>query len=81
MWGVGNDCRCMEFVTAGSCIGKYLWLDQTVRNLTCGYLEIPFVLIGLGVVRLKKTGLVCLLDFFGKRGKKGECDLVFVEPI
>ena len=73
MWGVGNDCRCMEFVTAGSCIGKYLWLDQTVRNLTCGYLEIPFVLIGLGVIRLKKTGTSWTTSWtsLGKGGRKG----------
>ena len=36
-------------------------LDQTIRNLTFGDVEISLVLIRLGVTRLKKTGFVYLL--------------------
>ena len=54
----------MESVAAGWCTVKYLRHDQTIRNVICGDLEIPLVVIWLGVTRLKKTGLVCLLDFF-----------------
>ena len=43
---------------------KQLRLDQTIRNLTCGDLEIPFVVIRLGVTGLKKTRLMYLLDLF-----------------
>ena len=42
---------------------KQLRLDQTI-NLTCGDLEIPFVVIRLGVIGLKKTRLMYLLDLF-----------------
>ena len=43
----------MEFVAAGCCTGKWLRLDQTKVNLTCGDLEIPLVLIGLEVKGLE----------------------------
>ena len=33
------------------------------------YLEIPNILIPMGVTGLKKTGMVCLLNFFGERGE------------
>ena len=36
-------------------------LDQTIRNLTFGDVEISLVLIRLGVTILKKTGFVYLL--------------------
>ena len=35
-----------------------LRFNQTIRNLTCGNLEIPLVVIRLGVTRLKKTRVV-----------------------
>ena len=47
---------------------KHLRYHQTKRNLTCGDLEIPLVVIGLGVTGLKKTGFVYFLDLFGERG-------------
>ena len=47
-----------------------LRLDQTIRNLTCGDLEIPLVMIRLEVIGLKKNGFVYLLDLFG--GREGE---------
>ena len=43
-----------------------------MRNLICGDLEIPLVVIQMGVIGLKKTKLVYLLDFFwGKREEGG----------
>ena len=45
----------MEMVAAGCCTRKWLRFDQTIRNLTCGDLGIPLVVIELGVTRLKKT--------------------------
>ena len=35
-----------------SCTVKHLRVDQTVRNFTCGDLEIPLVVIGQGVTGL-----------------------------
>ena len=45
---------------------KQLKLDQAIRKLTFGGLEIPLVVIGLGV-----TGVVYLLGFCGERGGGG----------
>ena len=56
-------------------------LDQTTTNLTCGDLEIPLVVIRLGVTRLRKARLLYLLDLFGGRVEKGCCDLVCVERL
>ena len=39
------------------------------------------VVIRLGVTRLKKTSVVYLLDLFGRRGEKGQCDLVCGVPL
>ena len=44
---------------------KQLRLDQAIKNLTCGDLEISLVVIGL-----KKTGVVFLLGFFGGRRER-----------
>ena len=43
------DCNCMEFVSAGWCTKKWLRFDQIIRILTSGDLEIPLVVIRLGV--------------------------------
>ena len=50
---------------------RQLRLDQAIRNLTCGDLEIPLVVIGLGVTGLKEAGFVYLLDLFGDGGRTG----------
>ena len=50
---------------------KQLKLDQAIRKLTFGGLEIPLVVIGLGVTGLKKTGVVYLRGFWGERGGGG----------
>ena len=60
---------------------KYLRLDQTTKNLTCGDLEILLVVIRLGETGLKKTRLVYLLDLFEGRGEEGWCDLVCEKPL
>ena len=39
----------MEFVATGWCTRKWLRFDLTIRDLTCGDLEISFVVIRLGV--------------------------------
>ena len=44
------------------------------RDLTPGDLEIPLVVIRLGVTRLKRTKVAYLLDLFEGRGEKGQCD-------
>ena len=53
-------------------------LDQTIRNLIFGDVKISFVVIQLGVTRLKKTGFVYLLVIVWRKGEKGWCDLVSV---
>ena len=60
VWVVG--CKCMEFVATGWRIVKKLRLNQTIGNLSYGDLEIPLLLIRLGVTGLRKTGLEFLLD-------------------
>ena len=59
---------------------KQLKLDQAIRNLTFGDLEIPLVVIGLGVTGLKKTRIVYLLGILGERGEKWWCDFVCGAP-
>ena len=71
----------MKFVATDCCIRKWWRLNQTVRNLTSGELAISFVLIQLGVTRLKKTRDFYLLDLFEGRREKGQCDLVCVERL
>ena len=46
-------------------------LDQTIRNLIFGDVKISFVVIQLGVTRLKKTGFVYLWLLFGGKGRRG----------
>ena len=38
---------------------------------TFGDLEIPLVVVGLGVTGLKKTGVAYLLGFLGEGGRSG----------
>ena len=57
----------MGFVAADLCTVSQLRLDQSIRNLTCGDLEIPVVVIRLGVNDLRKTTLVYLLYLFEER--------------
>ena len=47
----------MELVAAGLCTRKWLRFDQTIRNLTSSDLEIPLLVMQLGVTELKKTRL------------------------
>ena len=42
---------------------KVLRIYRLIRDLICGALEVPLVVIQLGITGPKKTGLVCLLDF------------------
>ena len=71
----------MEFVTSGSCKRKWLRVDRTIRDLTCGDLEIPLLVIRLGVTGPKNSEFVWLLDLLERRGKKGwgGGDLVYVK--
>ena len=43
---------------------KVLRIQRAIIDLTCGALEMPLVVIGLGVTGPKKTEFVCLLDFY-----------------
>ena len=61
----------MEFVTSGSCKRKWLRVDRTIRDLTCGDLEIPLLVIRLGVTEPKNSEFVWLIDLLEGRGKKG----------
>ena len=54
----------MDFVTTGFYTRKWLKIHRAIRDLTCGALEIPLVVIRLGVTEPKKTGFLCLLGFF-----------------
>ena len=60
---------------------KQLKVDQTIRNLTCGDLEIPLVLIRLGVKGLKpdskRLGSCTPWTCLGEGKKRG--NLVCVE--
>ena len=70
MWGEG------ELEVHGICnrsLGyreEVVRLDQTIRNLIFGDVKISFVVIQLGVTRLKKTGFVYLLAVVWR--KRGE---------
>ena len=46
-------------------------LDQTIRNLIFGDVKISFVVIQLGVTRLKKTGFVYVLVVVWRKGGEG----------
>ena len=65
------NCKCMELAAAGWCTMSWLRFDQTVRNITSGDMGILFVVIQLGVTRLKKTrsciSWICLKEW-GRRG-------------
>ena len=56
-------------------------LDQTIRNLISGDLEIPLMVMQLGVTGLKITRLVCLLDLSVGRDEEGWLDLVCVKHL
>ena len=60
---------------------KQLKLDQAIRNLTFGDLEILLVVIGLAVTGLKKTGVVYILGEREERGEEWWCDFVCVEQL
>ena len=70
------DSKCMELVAAGWCTTKWLRFNQTIRNVTSGYLVIPLVVIQLGVSGLRKTRVVYLLDLLERKGEQGQYDLV-----
>ena len=46
-------------------------LDQSIRNLVFGDVEILLVVIQLGVTRLKKTGFVYLLVVVWRKRREG----------
>ena len=46
-------------------------LNQIIRNLALADLEIPLVVIRLGVTTLKRARVLYLLDLFGGTGKEG----------
>ena len=71
----------MEFVAAGWCTVKQLRPDQTIRNLICGDLKIPLVMIRMRISGLKKAKLVYLLGLLGGRMEEGWCDLVCVNGL
>ena len=66
----------MKIIAEGWCTEKQLRLDQTIRSLTCGDLEIPYASNGIEKVQIGvPPGLI-----WGKRG--GEVvDLVCVKRL
>ena len=72
---VHGICRCRLMYNEAA------ELDQAIRNLTCSDLEIPLVVIGLGVKGLKKTRVVYLLGFLEERGEKWWCNFVCVKRL
>ena len=75
------DWTCMEFVATGSSTGKQLRSNRSIRDPTCGDLEILLVLIQLGVTGLKKVEFVFFLQLLRGRGKKGRCALVYLRKV
>ena len=59
----------MELVATGWCTSKWLRLNETIRNLTSGDLEIALMVIQLGETRLKKKSSISLtwLTEWGRR--------------
>ena len=57
-------------------VAAALYEKSNFWNLTLGIL---LVVIQLGVTGVKNTKVVYLLDLFGGRGEKGQCDLVCLE--
>ena len=55
---------------------KVVRLDLAIRNVIFGDAEISFVVIQLGVTRLKKTGFVYVLAVVWRKGGEEVCDLV-----
>ena len=78
MWSVGG-MQVHGIRGEGWCTRKLLRLYLIIRNLTPGDKGVLLVVISVGVTRLKKITLLYLLDLFGERGKKGQCDLLCVE--
>ena len=64
------DCRCMEFVAACWCAGKWLRLYQVTRNLASANLGILLVVIRLGVTGLKKIGSCISYTCLTKEGRR-----------
>ena len=64
------DCRCMEFVAACWCTGKWLRLYQVTRNLTSANLGILLVVIRLGVTGLKKIGSCISYSCLTEEGRR-----------
>ena len=62
----------MEFAAAGWYIGKYLRLDRTIKDLSCGDSKNLFVVIRLEATGLEQTGLVCFQDFWKVEGKRSD---------
>ena len=60
----------MELVATGWCTSKWLRLNETIRNLTSGDLEIALMVIHLGETRLKKKSCISLscVKEWGRRG-------------
>ena len=71
-FGVWLDWKYMGLVAAGWCTRKWLRSDQTIRNLSYGNLGIPLVVIRLGVIGLRKTRVVYLLNLYEGR----RCSLI-----
>ena len=67
---VHGICNCSLIIRE-----EFVRLDQAIRNLIFGDVEISLVVIQLGVTRLKKTGFVYLLALVWR--KRGEGVLLF----
>ena len=71
MWGEG------ELEVHGICNRSLVYreevvrLDQSIRNLVFGDVEILLVVIQLGVTRLKKSGFVYLLVVVWRKRREG----------
>ena len=59
---------------------EQLRLDQTIKNLTCGDLEIPLAVIRLGVTESKKDWVGVPPGLVWMKGEERWCDLVCVKP-
>ena len=66
----------MGYTNVGWCTEKWLRLDDAIKKLTVGDLEIQLVLIWLEITGLKRPSLCTSWTCLGEERRGRECDLV-----
>ena len=73
--GARVECKCMEYVAIGWCKRLWLKLYETIKNLTFDDIGIPLVVIQMGVLDWKASGLCISLTFLRGEGAVRFCGL------